>query len=282
MSKEVCAVEEKDLDRQQSIHDKGFSLGGVDYAKMKIGPQTLENAILNLGTLKEAEKNYSNKNFILKALADRDLITLRKISKYFYRTSGIYARACNYFANMYRYDWYVVPEVYDKKTKEDKITKDFFDLLRYLDNSYIKQISGDIALKVMIEGAYYGYCIEGADSIMIQQLPIEYCRSRYFSGGRPAVEFDMRFFDAEFADPAYRMRILKMFPEEFQKGYVLFKSKKLKSDSPHESFGSWYLLDPMNTVKFDLDNGDIPVFINSIPAILDLDAAQDLDRRKQM
>ena len=26
----------------------------------------------------------------------------------------------------------------------------------------------------------------------------------------------------------------------------------------------------------------MPLFINSIPAILDLDAAQDLDRRKQM
>ena len=27
---------------------------------------------------------------------------------------------------------------------------------------------------------------------------------------------------------------------------------------------------------------DIPLFVNAIPAILDLDAAQDLDRRKQM
>jgi hypothetical protein len=40
-------------------------------------------------------------------------------------------------------------------------------------------------------------------------------------------------------------------------------------------------------VKFSFNNGgngaaDIPLFINAIPAILDLDAAQDLDRRKQM
>lgn len=49
----------------------------------------------------------------------------------------------------------------------------------------------------------------------------------------------------------------------------------------------WYLLDPEKTVKFSFNNGgngaaDIPLFINAIPAILDLDAAQDLDRRKQM
>jgi hypothetical protein len=40
-------------------------------------------------------------------------------------------------------------------------------------------------------------------------------------------------------------------------------------------------------MKFSFSNGgsggcDIPLFVNAIPAILDLDAAQDLDRRKQM
>ena len=49
----------------------------------------------------------------------------------------------------------------------------------------------------------------------------------------------------------------------------------------------WWQLDPDKTVKFSFPNGgngaaDLPLFINVIPAILDLDAAQDLDRRKQM
>ena len=35
-----------------------------------------------------------------------------------------------------------------------------------------------------------------------------------------------------------------------------------------------------NTVKFNFKNSDVPIFVNSIPAMLDLDAAQDLDRRK--
>jgi hypothetical protein len=42
------------------------------------------------------------------------------------------------------------------------------------------------------------------------------------------------------------------------------------------------LLDPDLTIKFDSGNGDLPLFVNAIPAIIDLDAAQDLDRRKQM
>jgi hypothetical protein len=35
-------------------------------------------------------------------------------------------------------------------------------------------------------------------------------------------------------------------------------------------------------VKFNFNGSDVPPFINSIPALMDLDAAQDLDRRKQM
>ena len=38
----------------------------------------------------------------------------------------MYQRVCDYFAYLYRYDWYVVPEVYDESTKEDKDFKRFF------------------------------------------------------------------------------------------------------------------------------------------------------------
>jgi hypothetical protein len=92
----------------------------------------------------------------------------------------------------------------------------------------------------------------------------------------------MKFFDDSFRDVSYRMRILKMFPKDFQKGYNLYKQGKLEADYIGESFGGWYLLDPDSTIKFSFSNADQPLFINSIPEILDLDAAQDLDRRKQM
>ena len=76
---------------------------------------------------------------------------------------------------------------------------------------------------------------------------------------------------------------MKLFPEEFQKGYVLYKQGKLLPDSAQDRNDSgWYLLDPESTVKFNFNDSDIPMFVNAIPALLDLDAAQDLDRRKQM
>lgn len=280
--------------RQDEIRAKGFDMGRqayssmpqtsapVDYNKIKVGVKSLDDAILNLGSLKSINRNYADKNTVLKALNDKDLPTLREISNYFYTTSGIYERICKYFAFLYRYDWYIVPEIFDKEIKEEKVLGDFVKLLSYLDNSHIKSICGDIALQVLRNGAYYGYIVPSSDGLVLQELPINYCRSRYFVGNTPAIEFNMRFFDDQFRDPGYRMRILKMFPDEFSKGYLLYKTGKLLPDYMGDTFGSWYLLEPQNTIKFNFNNSDVPIFVNTIPSILDLDAAQDLDRRKQM
>ena len=139
-----------------------------------------------------------------------------------------------------------------------------------------------MALEVIKCGAYYAYIVPSSTGLILQQLPIEYCRSRYSVGNLPAIEFDMRYFDT-FVDTNYRNRVLKLFPDEFTIGYRLYKAGKLLPDVAGDNTGSWYLLDPQSTIKFALNGtNDIPLFVNAIPAILDLDAAQDLDRRKQM
>ena len=93
-----------------------------------------------------------NKAIIYRALIDDDVVRLREISNYFYRTSGIYFRLCNYFAQMYRYDWYIVDEVYDDKADTEKVYKEFKKVLNFLDNSYIRKTCGDIALEVIKNG----------------------------------------------------------------------------------------------------------------------------------
>ena len=278
--------------RQYKIHEKGFEMMSnkyvTDYGKIKVGTKTLDDAVLNLGSIQKATRYTIGKGTIYRALLDNDVEKLREISEYFYKTSGIYQRVCNYFATMYRYDWYVVPEIFDAKSENaEKVMKDFAKVLTYLDNSNIAKVSADIALGVIKNGAYYGYVVDMKDQILLQELPVNYCRARYNVGNSPAVEFNMKFFDIAFPDTAYRMKVLNLFPEEFKKGYMAYKHNKLKAESLFDKEIGWYLLDPEKTVKFSFNNGgngaaDIPLFINAIPAILDLDAAQDLDRRKQM
>ena len=115
--------------------------------------------------------------------------------------------------------------------------------------------------------------------MLIQELHPKYCRSRFKVDNRPAVEFNMHYFDDTFQDDTQRSRILNLFPEEFKKGYKLYKQGKLMPTFPGDTNG-WYLLDPKRTIKFNINEQDFPAFISVIPAILDLDAAQDLDRKK--
>lgn len=295
--------------RQEEIRSKGFDMinsrrgyeGPIDYGKIKVGTKTLDDAVLNLGSMPKIRHDFGNKAFILQAISERNLPLIREISNYFYNTNGIYSKVCDYFAYLYRYDWYITPEIKDESEKSfEKVLIDFNNILGYLDNSHVKKVCGDIASEVVKNGAYYGYISPSRDGLVLQQLPINYCRTRFNIGDMPVIEFDMRFFDENFRDVNYRMKILRMFPKEFQKGYILYKQGKLEPDTEYYPLGRrdthlvntntqlnwrpgyWYTLEPGSAVKFCFNNGDQPLFINAIPAILDLDAAQDLDRRKQM
>ena len=76
----------------------------VDFSRIKVGTQTLEDAVLELGDLKKIDKRLADKRTILEAIHKNDLGTMRDVSNFFYRTSGIYRRLCEYLAYMYRYD----------------------------------------------------------------------------------------------------------------------------------------------------------------------------------
>ena len=113
----------------------------------------------------------------------------------------------------------------------------------------------------------------------IQELEPNYCRSRFTVNGRPAVEFNMKYFDIKFKDTQQRIKMLNLFPQEFRKGYVLYKEGKLPPQFAGDTNG-WYLLDVNKTIKFNINGEDFPALISVIPAIVDLDEAQDLDRKK--
>ena len=251
-----------------------------DFSKIKIGLRTAEDAVLNLGDYKKTDPRLGDKIAILRAIHDADLDTLRDVSNFFYRTSGIYNRLCRYMAYMYRYDWLITPYTVSDSVKTEKVLEDFNRALNYLDNFGVKKYFGEVALKVLRNGCYYAYLIPNKDRMSIQELPPKYCRSR-FTGpdGLPLVEFNMKFFDDQFRDAGQKMKILNLFPAEFRKGYILYKEGKLKADFLGDTAG-WYLLEAGKVIKFNINGEDFPAFISVIPAIIDLDSAQDLDRRK--
>ena len=97
----------------------------------------------------------------------------------------------------------------------------------------------------------------------------------------------MAYFDEAYPDATYRAKILKLFPEEFSKGYKLYRERKLKAEQeyyPDENTGwhentrwrsktsyGWYTLTPGMAIKFNLNGSDIPILYSVIPNLIDLD-----------
>lgn len=293
MVKEVKVLEDKD--RQSEIRSKGFRIPD-SYGSIKTNGQVIDNVAIDLRATRASTNKTYSKEEVIRAIRSKDLVKMREISDFFYDTNGIYKRICHYFANLYRYDWYVSPNILDKNSvKNEKVEKDFYTILNFLDNSNIKATCGNIALEAVKHGAYYAYIIPSKDGLVLQELPVNYCRSRFFSNNMPVVEFDMSYFDT-FGDPEVRVKILKMFPKEFQRGYALYKQGKLIDDfylrtaehtrdwlgGRYYKRGCWFALQPGSAVKFSITKNDTPFFINTVPALIDLSIAQGLDLAKQM
>ena len=261
----------------------------LDFSKIKLSSRKkLDDPILKLDDkYKGLSKKYSEKTFILDKMEKHDYNELRKISQFYYESSGIYQRLCKYMAFLYRYDWFITPYRISNSVKSEKIMSEFYKISQYLENSHIPQMCGDIALQVVKNGCYYGYVTDNDKGVFLQELPYNYCRSRFSKDGYPVVEFNMRYFDDAFSDEDYRIRIIKSFPKEFWQGYLKYKQGKLPPDFSGDTSG-WYLLDPNLSVKFTFNGAgnsqgsDFPILTNAIPAIIDLDNAQDLDRQKTL
>jgi hypothetical protein len=91
-----------EIERQEAIHNKGFDLFDfgfptgdnneniTDYGKIKVGVKVLEDALLDLGTLREAKLPFCNKREILATIIKKDYKKMKIISDFFYNASGIY------------------------------------------------------------------------------------------------------------------------------------------------------------------------------------------------
>lgn len=214
----------------------------------------------------------------------KDLKQIRSLSKYFFQTNGVYARAVRYLADIYKYDFLLYPnldldlEMTDEFS--DKILKKFNVLLEHFDNSAIQLMCRKWANTVCIEGCYYGYiCDDVNDKLVVQDLPVDFCRSRFLYKGMPLVEFNVQYFDKVTSDQKYREKLLGLFPEEFQVGYRKYQAGKLPAEEQGDDAG-WILLDMNRSFKFNFNDEDIPPFLYAIPDIIGLDEVEDLEKEK--
>ena len=202
----------------------------LDFSKIKVGKNILDGEITTLIDYRKSKSRKYDKEKVENAINRYDIKEMRRISEYFFETSGIYSRLCRYMAYLYRYDWLVTTQRYDDKIKDDKVIEGWIKASLYLENSDLKKNFGHYALNVIKRGCFYGYILDKGTAAYLQELHPDYCRSRYEIDGIPAIEFNIKFFDDFFTDNTYKLRVLKSFPKEFQKAYIAYKEGKLPRD----------------------------------------------------
>lgn len=255
----------------------------MDFAKLGNNFKGLQDSVLELDKFKSSQfgSTFGNKDAIMRALEHQDIIFLRNLSVYYMGVSGIYQRLVEYVSSILTYDWYAYPVLKkESKVNTDKINEGMDKVLTFLDNMHLPTALADITRTIVIEGSFYGYLVHNSSktNAAILELPSNYCRSRMFVNGMPAVEFNLKYFEDEFRDEDFRNSILDTFPKEFKDNYKRYKAGLIQVDPADR--GVWFLCDTDFAMKYSITDNDVPLFAAVIPTILNLDEAKQLDLKK--
>lgn len=231
--------------------------------------QKLSDGIFAINYKTKTTKLKYTKEELLGYLEGANESQLREASRYFFLTSGQYLRVLGYFANILTFDHLTLPKVKDEKFfKQNSFDRDFKNILEYLDNSYVEETCRFVSLITLLDGVFYGYERELDGKIALQQLPPNWCRSKYKINGAYAVEFNLRFFDS-YRDTELKINVLKSFPEEFTQHYLNYKNGNTSE---------WVMLNPIYARCHKFDDHPIPLFSRILPDLITLKEYKEFDK----
>jgi hypothetical protein len=209
---------------------------------------------------------YTNEQ-VMRALEASNVSTLRIMSHYFFNVSGEYRRILHYFSSILTFDYLVIPSSYDDSVDYSK-TLD--KVLKYTDNANIKEVNRFVALITLLDGIFYGYERTLNENTVLQQLPFEYCRSKFKINNNHAVEFNLRFFD-QYKDSEQKIEVFSSFPDEFFEAYLDYK----KGNSTE-----WVMLNPNFARCHKLTDNQTPFFSTIFPELINLTDYKEMDKSK--
>lgn len=241
---------------------------------------TLNQLKLHMDRYYKDRVGYSKED-ILNAIDNVDIKTLRAVSKRAaILSSGIYSRLLWYMALLPTYDCIIDPylKVDGKMTDyKEEIDETMKKSLEFIDSLRVHHMASYLAYDVLVHGVSYKLKIENNNSIILQDLPINYCRTRYKISNKDIIEFNVRYFDT-IRDETERKLILNSLPPIFAKEYNRYTSGKIELDIYDR--GAWFAVPSELGEVFYLTNDFIPFFVKIIPDILDWEVIKDLNLLK--
>ena len=203
-------------------------------------------------------------------IQDGDPRELQQLSISFFYTSGFYKKMILYYATLLTYSFLVIPNLKEGKMST-QIKNQYEKALDILEGLKPELLCPQLALKVFVEGAYYGMLSKSdTGKLTLINLPYLYCRSRYKTYDNiDIVEFNLAFFDTIY-NQEKRIACLKTYPNEIRIAYNNYKNKNLSN---------WYQVPAEYGIHFSLYE-DRPFFADIIPAVIDFNEYRDIEKAK--
>ena len=205
-----------------------------------------------------------------------ELSAIRELSRYFYRTNGRYRNNINFLANLFLYDTLVTPIYEAGKGSKTQIIKAFYNACGFVEALNVKSTLARITREWLKSGIYYGILQEQGNKVVVQDLPPEYCRTRYKDlNDLPILEFNITYFITKYDDEKIRDAAVFNFPPEIQKGWRQYKNKTLSDP--------WIMVpSSAGGVVFCFAEDSTPLLIAAIPELAKMkDAVKREEKRDE-
>lgn len=192
---------------------------------------------------------------------------LRELSNYLYSSNGTYKGIIQFFANMPKFAYTVVPYQTPSNINPEKYKESYFKTLLEIDKMNLKYEFHKVLKVAFKEDIYFGYVIENKDSTFFMPLDGDLCKISSIEDGIYNFAFDFSYFDRNKDE-------LAKFPKEFKQKYRLYK---MDTSNPYIE------LDSENTICIKVnDEVTYPLipFSSVFESILDWDDYRKLKKQK--
>ena len=203
-----------------------------------------------------------------------DLDSLRQLSRYYYRTNSEYRENIDYLATLPFYDTLVTPIFEQGKGSQAQIIKSFYNACAFVDKLDVKNTFTRITKTWLINGMYNGILREIGSKVSIQDLPLEFCRTRFKDyNNLNILEFNVTYFERRFSDEKERARMVATFPEVVQKAWRNWKEKKTADP--------WVMISSADGgINFCFADDQTPLLIAALPRLRKLNNAVDREEKR--
>lgn len=203
-----------------------------------------------------------------------DLSMIRELSRYYYRTNGRYRNMIDALASFPLYDTVITPVFETGKGSKAQITKAFYNACAFVDALDVKNTLTRITREWIKSGIYYGIIQEQGSKVVVQDLPMEFCRARYKDFNNLMIlEFNLAYFETKYDTKKVREAALLNFPEVIQKGWQDWKNNKLPD--------SWIQVPAKSGgVVFCFAEDQTPLLLAAIPDLFKLNEALGREEKR--